>query len=191
MLIWYIHGANSTPLSFSYIAAQLPKHDARYVAYTHDIPLPQSIERIVDEIASTTEPFAIVAHSLGGIIAHYVTEKSNPTSIVTLSSPFGGSKGADLLRWMYPSNNLFDDIRPGSSVMKHLKNIHPSCPVHSVVTYGGKMPMIPGENDGVVSVDSQTCLSHPTYHRLPINHFEVLLSDEVIHLIATNIGLSS
>lgn len=191
MVIWYIHGANSTPLSFSYIAGQLPTHDARFVTYNHDVPLSHSIERITREIASSTDQFSIVSHSLGGIIAHYVAQEVTPNSIVTLSTPFGGSKSADMLRWMFPTNNLLNDIRPSASVIKNLRGITPSCPVHSVVTYGGRMPMIPGENDGVVSVDSQMCLAHPLYYKFDLNHFEVLLSGDVVHLIGEKVGLSS
>jgi hypothetical protein len=57
------------------------------------------------------------------------------------------------------------------------------CPTLSLVTVKGDNPMINEDNDGVVSVKSQTAWSAPEYISVPYNHFEVLLADETITII--------
>ena len=52
-----------------------------------------------------------------------------------------------------------------------------------VATQG--LPFFPEDNDGAITVASQTALDGARYARLPLNHFEVLLSHDVADLIRT------
>ena len=54
---------------------------------------------------------------------------------------------------------------------------------HLAIVGTNGLPFTSEANDGVVTVASQTALIGPHYELLPLNHFEVLLSKEVIKLL--------
>jgi pimeloyl-ACP methyl ester carboxylesterase len=179
-LIWYIHGANSSPLSFSWIKQQLPAHTMRNISYSADNPVANTIKCLQEKADSEQQPIHIISHSLGGIIAVSLARLcSNVNSVVTMSTPFGGSKMADRLRWWYPCQ-MFEDIYTGSRTIQNLQLSFRDVPVLSFVTTGGGVQMMQEPNDGVVTVESQLRLSGARYIHLPLNHFEVLLSPVVI-----------
>jgi pimeloyl-ACP methyl ester carboxylesterase len=184
MQIVYIHGANSTPTTFNYIKRSLPQHEAFDISYRHDIPLIDIIRNVYEALPDG--PVYIVAHSLGGLIAVAVSQLNHASQtkdiqkIMTISSPFGGCKGADILKWMYPSNRLFSDISTVSPVIKAVTRIGAVVPTKCIVTNHGSIPLIRGENDGVVSVESQMSLKGAQYAKQSHNHFEVLLSDDTV-----------
>lgn len=180
-LIWYIHGANSSPLSFSWIKQQLPAHVGRNITYSTDHPIADTIATLHETLEAEQQPVHIISHSLGGIIAVSLAQLCrNVKQVVTMSTPFGGCKLADRLRWFFPSQ-MFENIYTGNRAITNLHTASTSdIPILSFVTKGGGLQMMHEPNDGVVTVESQLRLSGPRYIELPINHFEVLLSPEVI-----------
>lgn len=182
-LIWYIHGANSSSVSFAHIKSKLPAHEFLDISYDHSQPASKIVDQVVEMAKGGKRPIQIVGHSLGGIIALAAFQQSPRfTRAVTLASPFGGSRVAAMMRWLIPSQ-LLDDIHPNSDLVTNLRDSRFSKPVLSVVTTAGGSPLISEENDGVVTVKSQLALEGPTYVSLPVNHFEVLLTPEVPRLI--------
>lgn len=178
--IVYIHGANSSSVSFNYIKAKLPIHNAIDIEYDCRVPLQQTIGNLQTQF-SNAEPFSIVAHSLGGIIAVYLA--TTPVEkIVTLSTPFGGSKEADLLKWLHPSQ-LFNDICTSSWSIRNIPQT--KVPMLSFVTNGHPTNLIREPNDGIVSVQSQRALKGPHYIELDVNHYEVLLHPEPVRHVST------
>jgi len=101
--------------------------------------------------------------------------------IVTISTPFGGSEAATYLRYMYPTYQLYKEITPSSEMIREASNIELTVPVLSIVSTGGKskVPFLNEENDTIVTVSSQTASNHLEYYYVDLNHFEVLISDEV------------
>lgn len=182
--IWYIHGASSTPRSFNYLKSELPAHEFEDIQYTHDRPVIRVLDALVEKIESSPVPVNLVGHSLGGVLAVAASQRSNKVAnVVTMASPLGGSQVAALMRWISPSQ-LLDDIHPHSSLIKTVKRTPNRCTIMSIVTTGGGISMLSGENDGVVTTESQTAISGPVYLRVPVNHFEVLLCRESVELIA-------
>lgn len=174
--IWYIHGAYSTSRTFNWIKAQLPEHQAINFDYSSYTPVNTVLEQLQDAAAKEDEPFDIVGHSLGGIFATILSQTSTKVRrVVTLSTPFGGSRMAAWLQFMAPGS-LLEDIQPFSTTLRDIRNYTgPGCPMLSVVTTGGGSPVMLERNDGVVTVRSQRALKGPKYIERELNHFEVLL----------------
>lgn len=78
---------------------------------------------------------------------------------------------------------MFEDVKPSSSVIMEIKRTAIKKPVLSFVTTGGGNPLLGEANDGTVTVRSQKAIRGLSYVNYDLNHFEVLLSDRVIHEI--------
>ena len=179
-MIWYVHGANSSPKSFNFIKASLPAHEHRDFSYDCETPLPKTIDAFVELLKGEDEPPHIISHSLGGVIALAASKRAEVGKIVTMSSPFGGSKVASLFRWIAASR-LLDDIHVHSSTMVGLRHqsFADSDIMSFVTTSGGVFEGVTEANDGVVTIASQTALKGPDYITIASNHFEVLLCADV------------
>lgn len=186
MKIVYIHGANASPRSFRYIQKTLPEHIPLDISYNIDTPLIENINNIEDEIQSKfgSEKFHIVAHSLGGIIAVGLHHRfNNLDKTFTMSTPFGGSRFIEYLRWICPRYRLFSDLKTSSPIIKAIQKTKIIKPFIQVVTSGGGNPLFGEPNDGTVSVSSQLALEGPIFLHYELHHFEVLLSDDVVRQI--------
>jgi len=179
--ILYLHGANMSDVGFTYIKSVLGKHKYVSPEYSIHTPLKNNIEEISNIVHKKfKKPVTIISHSLGGIIAVELYRAGLPIKkIVTLSTPFGGSTSADKLRWFYPAYQLFDDIRTNGGIIQRLKEFHVDIPMLSFITTAGHSPVIDGDNDGVVTIESQNILAGPEYVEVTLNHFEILLSESV------------
>ena len=177
-----------SPVSFTVIQKILGRHKALAPTYSVEDPLENNIKKIARLARKDfgDRRFHIVAHSLGGIIALLLLKKKlNIGKVVTISTPFGGSEAASYLRYMYPAYQLFKDISPSSEMIKKAGDIELTVPVLSIVSTGGesKTPFLNGENDTIVTVSSQTASNHLEYYYVDLNHFEVLMSEEVANKI--------
>jgi pimeloyl-ACP methyl ester carboxylesterase len=180
--ILYIHGAFSSSLSFQRIREKLPKHEAITIDYTVDQKINEVIDSVNALLSHEEGPIDIVAHSLGGIVGTSVAKQSEKIrSIVTLSTPFGGSKVADLLRWI-SSHELYKSLCP-TTLLQELQAGPLRCKHRCVITTVGNNPMMYEPNDGVVTLKSQMAAIHAEQIQVPINHFEILLSDTTVKLI--------
>lgn len=156
--------------------------DNMFVDYQTEAGLSENIETIAELIFANygDTPVDLVGHSLGGVKAIALHQAGVTTRrIVTLASPLGGSGAASMLTWVFPGSRLYKDVTPHSTVIKGLRAAPISVPVLSIVTTGGGMPVFREPNDGVVTVKSQMALTGPTYVKVDLNHFEVMLSQSV------------
>lgn len=185
MHIVYIHGANATPKSFSFIKQNLPKHTHQDFVYDANKKLADTISRAVDTIDTDCH---IIAHSLGGVVAcaaaHELKGK-HIKSITTISTPFGGSEAADRFRLVMPFSTFFKNIRTSNPILKSIRSKPVPVPTLNIITTGGQSPFEPKKNDGVVTVDSQNALTGPQKVVVPYTHFEVLLDHGVVDIINT------
>lgn len=182
MQIVYIHGANATSESFNYIRNKLGK--GIDINYDSRNGFKNNLADMLIALQDVTK-IAFVAHSLGGIYALHIAN-ALPTQVlgaVTLSTPYGGAEVAEYAQYFLPFSRLMRDIGPNSWAMKQAKQIKIQHPWTNIVTVKGQSPFIMEPNDGVVSIASQK--HHEDMELVPIeyNHYEVVLSDEVIKII--------
>lgn len=193
--VWFIHGANATPLSFLRIQECL-KSDDRFtdfefvnVIYDCQDPLSSTIETITDSLPSN-QPVYLIGHSLGGVIAVAVSQRvkhfelnKNIKAVITMASPLGGCEGADYLQWIFPHYHLFKNISTKNRVISDIKAVGAVVPTLNMITTSGNNPVYPEANDGVVTVNSQRSLNGAKKIEAPFNHFEILISDTTVSLI--------
>ena len=79
------------------------------------------------------------------------------------------------------------DIGPSSWAMRQARNIKIQHPWTNVVTVKGQSPFMAEANDGVVTISSQKHHADMELVEVNCNHYEVVLSDEVIALIQERI----
>lgn len=190
--VWFIHGANATPLSFTHIQTGLKNSDnidsMKFVNVRYDCqdPISSTTEIIAENLPDNT-PVYLVGHSLGGVLAVAVSQRvkffalnKDIKAVITLASPLGGCEGADYLQWMFPHYHLFKNISTKNRVINDLKHADAVVPTLSFITTSGNNPIYPEANDGVVTVNSQRALRSAKKIEVPYNHFEVLLSDDIV-----------
>jgi pimeloyl-ACP methyl ester carboxylesterase len=182
MKLVYIHGANATSESFNYLKSKLGagldiNYDSR-----------NGFENNLKDMQSTLQNYqnlVFVAHSLGGIYALHLAN-AMPNSVkgaVTLSTPYGGAEVADYAQYFLPFSRLMRDIGPSSWVMKQASKIKIQHPWTNIVTVKGQSPFMHEPNDGVVTIASQKHHADMELIEVDYNHYEVVLSDQVVKLI--------
>jgi pimeloyl-ACP methyl ester carboxylesterase len=182
MNLVYIHGASATSESFNYIRSKLG--DGIAINYDSRDGFENNLKDILAQLADIKD-IAFVAHSLGGIYALHIANAipSQVLGAVTLSTPYGGAEVADYAQYFLPFSRLMRDIGPSSWAMKQASKIkiqHPWC---NIVTTAGKSPFMLADNDGVVTIVSQKHHADMDLVSVDYNHYEVVLSDQVVELI--------
>ena len=182
MKLVYIHGANATSESFNYIKSKLG------TGIDIDYDSRNGFENNLKDMQSTLTghtDLVFIAHSLGGIYSLHLAN-SMPAVVkgaVTLSTPYGGAEVADYARYFLPFSRLMRDIGPSSWVMKQASRIKIQHPWTNIVTVKGQSPFMHEPNDGVVTIASQKHHGDMELVEVDYNHYEVVLSDQVIDII--------
>jgi pimeloyl-ACP methyl ester carboxylesterase len=186
MKLVYIHGASATSDSFNYIRSKVGKgidinYDSRK-GFENNLADMKDLLRNVEDIF-------FVAHSLGGIYSLHLANAipKQVLGAVTLSTPYGGAEVADVLTFFMPFSRLMRDIGPSSWAMKQADRIKIQHPWTNVITMKGQSPFIPEDNDGVVTISSMKHHIDMELIEVNFNHYEVVLSDEVIKIIKSKI----
>jgi pimeloyl-ACP methyl ester carboxylesterase len=185
--IWYVHGAYSTSRAFQWLKDQLPEHRATNIDYSSQASVRAVIDQMTKVGDQEAEPFDVIGHSLGGLMAVALSKRcANVRRIATLSSPFGGSRWAAFVQFLAPGT-LLGDIQPFSGLVQEVRTGDLRSPTLSVVTTGGNTPFLFEHNDGVVTLASQRALHGPRYVEISVNHFEVLLDADVAGLVKSHL----
>jgi len=182
MNLVYIHGASATSESFNYIRSKLG--NGIDINYDSRNGFENNLNDMIKQLADVKN-IAFVAHSLGGIYALHIanTIPDQIVGAVTLSTPYGGAEVADYVQYFLPFSRLMRDIGPSSWAMKQARNIKINHPWTNIVTTAGKSPFMLEANDGVVTISSQKHHKDMELVEIDYNHYEVVLSDEVVKLI--------
>lgn len=187
MILVYIHGANATSDSFNYIRDKLGT--GINIDYDSRDGFENNLANMLSALADVKD-MAFVAHSLGGVYALHIAHAlpSQVIGAVTLSTPYGGAEVADYAQYFLPFSRLMRDIGPSSWAMRQAKKIKIQHPWTNIVTVKGQSPFILARNDGVVTIASQ--LHHEDMELIEVdyNHYEVVLSDQVIALIEERVN---
>lgn len=186
MNLVYIHGASATSESFNHIRDKLGKgidinYDSRNGFENNLADMQVALKGYGDIV--------FIAHSLGGIYALHLAN-ALPDAVlgaVTLSTPYGGAKVADVVKYFLPFSRLMRDIGPSSWAMKQADKIKIQHPWTNIVTVTGHSPFMQEPNDGVVTIDSQKHHADMELIEVEYNHYEVVLAEPVIKIIKERI----
>ena len=186
MQLVYIHGASATSESFNYIRSKIGKGIA--INYDSRNGFENNLKDIQEQLKDVND-IAFVAHSLGGIYSLHLANAMPGQVIgaVTLSTPYGGAEVADFAKYFLPFSRLMRDIGPSSWAMKQADNIKIQHPWTNVVTVKGQSPFMAEANDGVVTISSMKHHEDMELVEVDYNHYEVVLSDEIIKIIKERI----
>jgi len=187
MNLVYIHGANATSESFNYIKSKLGT--GIDINYDSRNGFENNLAAMKISLMSTKD-ICFIAHSLGGIYALQLAN-SMPDAVkcaVTLSTPYGGAEVADYAQYFLPFSRLMRDIGPSSWVMKQAKRIKIQHPWTNIVTIKGQSPFMHEPNDGVVTIASQRHHADMELVEVDCNHYEVVLSDQVVKLVKERVN---
>lgn len=199
-LIVYVHGALASKRSWNYVQKQVNR-GVRGKAVTAELYFEYDLQeddafnilgRLNHAIKTTVDvkkpsKILLVGHSFGGVLCVAASRDLHQAlglemNVITMSSPFGGARIASLVTMFTPSSMFFNNISHNSTFMWNFKSRPLVVPTHSFVTMKGRVKWIAGENDGVVSVESQLQFKLDPLNTVDIvdlNHFEILLSDNV------------
>ena len=190
-MIVYIHGASATAESFTHIRQYVRDHTEEpdcVLEYKSTNGFDNNLEHMKGQLDDAERLF-FVSHSLGGIYALYLAHHYQNTTRggVSLSTPYGGSAEADFARYFLPFNRLMRDI--GSLRGPLFESRYLPAPQNwtQIVTTEGASPWITDANDGVVTLRSQRFRKDFELIELPLNHYEVVLSDRVVEIILEKI----
>lgn len=190
-MIVYIHGASATAQSFTHIRQFVRDHFEEpdiMLEYRSQDGFDNNLAKMKGQLDDAERLF-FISHSLGGIYSLHLANHYKETTVggVSLSTPYGGSVEADFARYFLPFNQLMKDIGPMSEPMREARHL-PSPPNWTqVVTTVGQSPWVSEHNDGVVTIKSMRARSDFELIEMPLNHYEVVISDAVVQLILNKI----
>lgn len=179
----YIHGATATSLSFSYIRTFFDNTEV-LLDYDCSQGFYRNLEKMKEALTSYDNLF-FISHSLGGIYALHLADhyKDKTVGGVSLSTPYGGSKEADYLRLLFPCNRLLRDVGPNAKPIRDLDSVSLPNLWINVVTNKDNGLWRTEPNDGIVTKSSMTYRKDMRIIEVPVNHYEVVVSKQVVEII--------
>lgn len=190
-MIVYIHGASATAESFNHIRQFVRDHIEEpdiALEYKSQDGFEHNLTHMKGKLDDGERLF-FVSHSLGGIYSLFLANYYKDTTVggVSLSTPYGGSKEADFARYVLPFNQLMRDVGTMSQPMREARELPAPPNWTQVVTTVGQSPWITEPNDGVVTQQSMRYRTDFEMVELPLNHYEVVLSNQVVDIILERI----
>lgn len=186
-MIVYIHGASATAESFTHIRHFVRDHFEQpdvCFEYKSSDGFDNNLAKMKGQLDDAERLF-FISHSLGGIYALHLANYYKDTTVggISLSTPYGGCIQADFARYFLPFSRLMRDIGTMSGPMKEAQRLPAPPNWTNVVTTVGDSPWIHEHNDGVVTIESMRYRQDFELIELPLNHYEVVLSNHVVEII--------
>ena len=193
-MIVYIHGASATAESFTHIRQYVRdtfEEPDIMLEYKSDNGFVNNLEQMKGKLDGEDRLF-FISHSLGGIYSLYLADYYKETTHggISLATPYGGSEEADFARYFLPFNRLMKDVGTMSHVIKDSKYITAPPNWTQVVTTVGQSPWIQEPNDGVVTLKSMRSRKDFEQIEVALNHYEVVISDQVVKIVLDKIQQS-
>ena len=190
MLVVYIHGANATSESFTYIREHVGGKDIA-LEYSSSNGFYHNLSDMVEELETKSDHLFFIAHSLGGIYALHLADHFKDRTIggITIATPYGGSKAAELLKLVLPFNRLMKDITPRSCPISEAKQITLPKNWVNIVPVVGHNPWMHEPNDGVVTIASMKYRDDMEFIEIPLNHYEAVISRKTVSIIKDRMSL--
>jgi pimeloyl-ACP methyl ester carboxylesterase len=184
MNLIYIHGNRATSNSFNFIRSEITGHNDIVLNYDSHQGFHRNHVAMLRQLEGISDVF-FIAHSLGGIHALRLVHALGKRVIggVTLSTPYGGSEVAKMLACMLPFSQVLKDIQPRSIPIQSVIRIAINVPWTNLVSTAGGTPLIPVQNDGVVTLRSMRYRSDIQTVDIDCNHFEIVLNPHAVAVI--------
>ena len=190
-MIVYVHGASATAESFTHIRQYVRDHFEEpdiVLEYKSSNGFDNNLKSMMGQLDDAERLF-FVSHSLGGIYSLYLANHYSDRTVggVSLSTPYGGSAEADFARYFLPFNRLMKDIGTMSRPMIESRSLPAPPRWTQIVTTAGQSPWITEPNDGVVTLKSMRYRQDFDIVEIPLNHYEVVLSNQVVDIVLDRI----
>lgn len=190
--LFLIHGAWCSKQGFNYIIKKVL--DDTNVGHIHCFEYDCQRESMADivrrakshlnEVSSNGLKTVVAGHSMGGLIALKLSQRSVVSRTITLATPLSGLKVNRWLRafllWHAP---ILRDIVPDSTFIRTLhKKPFDKNPIDVLIANNGFNPMIYEPSDGVVTIETQRkwTPSGANIYTVEANHSEILQAPETI-----------
>jgi pimeloyl-ACP methyl ester carboxylesterase len=209
--VLFVHGLGGSPRDFSSLARSLDAE--RFQPWFYFYPSGAPLDGVSDQLArllaqlEVTHRFkelAIVAHSVGGLVAldaifkHAQAMKEDPVRLfITLATPWGGVGRARARPiWLLPT---LEDITPSSDFVRRLfhsddgraRSLPDEVSFHLLMGFRMKV-LATFANDGSVSVASQARLEAQnqaaSVRALDVDHTDILTSPDAIGRVNELLG---
>jgi pimeloyl-ACP methyl ester carboxylesterase len=170
--VLFVHGINGTPASFDYLIEHLDR--TRFQPWVYYYPSGLHLTGIANHLDDTlaklvlryrVSRMAVVAHSMGGLVSRgtllRAAENQRPVSIplyVTISTPWGGHKGAETgVKTAPVVVHVWRDMAPGSDYQKSVfaRALPDATKHHLLFTFNRKSTSFGESDDQSVTVASQ------------------------------------
>jgi len=185
----FIHGAGATSKCFAFIQSQLSPTKFTHLEYDVSAGFWNNLDHMIQQIKDLDNIF-IISHSLGGIYAiHLQNQLSDKIlGVVSMSTPFHGSKMARVMTVLFPKNCLFREISPSAKPIKDTYDMTIRVPWLQIVSTAGGVPWHISENDGVVTTASMMDRSDVEIATVTSCHYEILVDPTVLSHIQHRIS---
>ena len=189
MHLVYIHGNGASATSFNFIRSQFPGIPETMLEYTSSDGFYPNLEAMRQALEGHDRIF-FIAHSLGGIYALHLANglRDRVLGAVTLSTPYGGSEAAEVVKYMMPFHRVMREIGPTSAPIVQANLLSITHPWTNIVTLDGHSPLMTTANDGVVTRDSMRFRSDMQLIEVLSSHYEVVQSEAAVTVIREAIG---
>lgn len=188
----YLHGIGRSSRSMRPLLEGMPKGGFVHVLFEYPstrVPIAQSAEYLSSLITSLTDVtnISFVAHSMGGLVVRrYLQDHHDPRLLrmVMLGTPNKGAELANMLR----RNLIFQTVYgpAGQELVTDSTGTIGNLPIPSFefgIIAGGRgddrgfNPLLPGDNDSTVTINSARLAGAADFLRIPKIH-SFLMSDE-------------
>lgn len=202
--VLFVHGINGTPQNFRTLIERMDR--TRFQPWVYYYPSGAHLPQVADHLTQTMrklqvqygfKSFVVVAHSMGGLVSRGFVQRhavgpqaASIPLLVTISTPWGGHKGAQLGVDTAPVVvRVWEDMAPGSAYQRSLYStpLPAATKHHLVFTFNRKSASFGESDDQVVTVASQLLpqaqRDAAQLHGFDENHTSVLRNPQVALLV--------
>lgn len=172
--VLFVHGAAGSPQDWRFAMEKLDRklYQPWFYVYPSGMRLTKAASALneAEKLLHARYGFKrlhVVAHSMGGLVARefvilnaFTEHRPEINTLITYSSPWGGHEAAAMgVKYAPEVVPSWIDMKQGSDFLSHLYDQRLKGRVNHHLFYGhhaSRSPILPPENDGTVSVASQT-----------------------------------
>lgn len=180
-----IHGAHQSNVTFEYLRHALPAFRYINIEWSITNGFAKNLEEMTTALESAG-PVFIVGHSMGGIYAAHLSQRVNCVGGSAISTPWGGSKTADWVKYIAPSYPIYHEVATKSRFIVEARNFKLPGRWTNYVSTAGNVPGMGGDNDCVLTLDSMTARKDIYTKYIKATHYEIVMATELVHSVGNN-----